>query len=205
MYGMQAPDLQHPKPSGFWQLSLHHMAELYPRRTFSCCHMQEPKVQSCLRTVVCCCHEQEPGVRSCLSAFVCRHEQEPRAKSCLSALICCHVQVPRVKSRLSTFLTRFEARQQLAEAHNSLQGHQRAHQELRSSPCLAAALQHSLALGNFLNWGTRLGQAAGFRLRNLPKLQVTSQACLQQWCTAVATTQHYGKPEAVVQVLRRRI
>lgn len=82
------------------------------------------------------------------------------------------LQVPRVESRLATFLARFEAREQLAEARTTLQGHQKAHQELQNSPCLAIALEHTLALGNFLNWGSRLGQAAGFRLRNLLKLQV---------------------------------
>ncbi len=39
---------------------------------------------------------------------------------------------------------------------------------------LAAALRGALALGNFLNWGGRLGAAPGFRLRNLPKLKVSS-------------------------------
>ncbi len=82
------------------------------------------------------------------------------------------LQIPRVEARLSTFLTRFEAQQQLAEAKGILEGHQKAHQELKGSPCMAAALQLTLAMGNFLNWGTRLGQGAGFRLRNLPKLQV---------------------------------
>ncbi|KAL0049978.1 hypothetical protein WJX82_001917 [Trebouxia sp. C0006] len=83
------------------------------------------------------------------------------------------VKTPRVEARLSTFLTRFEAQQQLAEAKGILEGHQKAHQELKGSPCMAAALQLTLAMGNFLNWGTRLGQGAGFRLRNLPKLQDT--------------------------------
>lgn len=83
-----------------------------------------------------------------------------------------HLQISRVEARLSTFLTRFEAQQQLAEAKGILEGHQKAHQELKGSPCMAAALQLTLAMGNFLNWGTRLGQGAGFRLRNLPKLQV---------------------------------
>lgn len=86
---------------------------------------------------------------------------------CFAAL-----QIPRVEARLSTFLTRFEAQQQLAEANGILEGHQKAHQELKGSPCMAAALELTLAMGNFLNWGTRLGQGAGFRLRNLPKLQV---------------------------------
>ena len=82
------------------------------------------------------------------------------------------MQIPRVEARLTTFLARFEAQQQLAEAKGILEGHLRAHQEMKGSPCMAAALELTLAMGNFLNWGTRLGQGAGFRLRNLPKLQV---------------------------------
>lgn len=90
------------------------------------------------------------------------------------------MQIPRVEARLSTFLTRFEAQQQLAEAKGILEGHQAAHRELKGSPCMAAALEHSLSIGNFLNWGTRLGAVAGFRLRNLPKLQVTTSTAVLQ-------------------------
>jgi hypothetical protein len=45
--------------------------------------------------------------------------------------------------------------------------------DTRASRPLAAALQGALALGNLLNWGTRLGAAPGFRLKNLPKLQAS--------------------------------
>ena len=54
----------------------------------------------------------------------------------------------------------------MAAAHLATQA------ELRASACFQAVLAQALALGNFLNWGSRLGQAAGFRLKNLPKLQV---------------------------------
>ena len=108
------------------------------------------------------CHHK-PGAVS--REYLDKHiEPKLRLHDCL--------QIPRVEARLSTFLTRFEAQQQLAEAKGILEGHQKAHQELKGSPCMAAALQLTLAMGNFLNWGTRLGQGAGFRLRNLPKLQV---------------------------------
>lgn len=100
----------------------------------------------------------------------------PAAKPGCTQELATTVQIPRVEARLSTFLTRFEARQQLAEAKGILEGHQAAHRELKGSPCMAAALQETLAIGNFLNWGTRLGPAAGFRLRNLPKLQVLHAA-----------------------------
>lgn len=47
-----------------------------------------------------------------------------------------------------------------------------AHAEVRENGEWARALQCALALGNFLNYGSRLGRAAGVRLRSLPKMQV---------------------------------
>lgn len=82
------------------------------------------------------------------------------------------VQVPRIQERLATFASSFEARAQLQEAGRVLAVHLAAHAELAGSGCFRAALTAALALGNFLNHGGRLGQAAGFRLKNLPKLQV---------------------------------
>jgi hypothetical protein len=38
--------------------------------------------------------------------------------------------------------------------------------------CFSYVLQAVLATGNFMNWGTPRGQAAGFRIRGLTKLQV---------------------------------
>eukprot|EP00891_Asterochloris_glomerata_P002244 jgi/Astpho2/2244/fgenesh1_pg.00040_%23_71_t len=83
------------------------------------------------------------------------------------------MKVPRVLQRLTTFAARFETSTQLGDAEAVLRQHLAAQAELRASPCFAAALQLALAIGNFMNWGTRLGQAAGFRLKNLPKLQDT--------------------------------
>jgi hypothetical protein len=80
--------------------------------------------------------------------------------------------VPRIEARLTTYAFRFEAAAQLAEAAAVLQTHAAAQRELRASACFGAVLALALALGNFLNWGSRLGQAAGFRLKNLIKLQV---------------------------------
>lgn len=83
-----------------------------------------------------------------------------------------HMQVPCLEERLSTYASSFEAAQQLEEALAVLAVHVDAQVELRASECFAVVLARTLAFGNFLNWGSRLGQAAGFRLKNLPKLQV---------------------------------
>lgn len=83
------------------------------------------------------------------------------------------MQVPRVHARLSTFAARFEASQQLYESRAVFKAHLEAHKELRASKGLEAALTTVLAIGNFMNWGSRLGQAAGFRVKSLAKLQVS--------------------------------
>ena len=71
-----------------------------------------------------------------------------------------------------TFLARFEVAALLGEARDIAGVHLQAQSQLRSSCTLAALLELALGVGNFLNWGTRLGAAAGFRLKNLAKLQV---------------------------------
>ena len=83
-----------------------------------------------------------------------------------------YIQVPRLEERLSAYASSFEAAQELEEVSVVLAAHAAAQAELRASKCFSAVLARTLALGNFLNWGSRLGQAPGFRLRNLPKLQV---------------------------------
>ena len=80
--------------------------------------------------------------------------------------------MPGIEERLSTYASTFEAAQQLEEVSAVAAAHLAAQAELRASACFRAVLARALALGNFLNWGSRLGQAAGFRLKNLPKLQV---------------------------------
>ncbi|KAL4452499.1 hypothetical protein ABPG75_008161 [Micractinium tetrahymenae] len=83
-------------------------------------------------------------------------------------------QVPRLLPRLRCLLFQHEAPQQLQDAVATLECHLAAQRELRSSAAFAAVLRHALPLGNFLNHGNaRLGAAAGFRLRNLPKLADT--------------------------------
>ena len=82
------------------------------------------------------------------------------------------VQVPRVEERLATVAARHEAVATLREAWRTLAAHRAAAEEVRASGTLAAALALALAAGNVLNHGTRLGRAAGFRLRSLARLQV---------------------------------
>lgn len=91
-------------------------------------------------------------------------------------------QVPRIEARLTTYAFRFEAGAQLAEAAAVLRNHAQAQGELRASACFGALLALALALGNFLNWGSRLGQAAGFRLKNLVKLQVRARRGMPDAC-----------------------
>jgi len=80
-------------------------------------------------------------------------------------------QVPRAGERLATVAARHEAAAALREAGATLAAHRAAAAELGRSATLAAALATALAAGNVLNHGTRLGRAAGFRLRSLARLQ----------------------------------
>jgi hypothetical protein len=114
-------------------------------------------------------------------------------------------RVPRCEARLRTFQLKFTALETLQEAKQILQGHSAAAEEIQSSMCenplspvflpfrcdilslyseahtldrcFAEVLQVALGAGNFLNWGTARGQAAGFRLRGLNKLQVSLPVC----------------------------
>ncbi len=111
------------------------------------------------------------------------------------------MQVPRLEERLSTYASSFKAAQQLEEASAVLAVHAAAQAELRASACFSAVLARTLALGNFLNWGSRLGQAPGFRLKNLPKLQVHAYIGCKGLClrvfkglSAIYSSQVYARP-----------
>ena len=94
------------------------------------------------------------------------------------------LQVPRVLQRLTTFAARFETSTQLGDAEAVLRQHLAAQAELRASPCFAAALQLALAIGNFMNWGTRLGQAAGFRLKKAAGQTLSGPSQLTVGCSS---------------------
>ncbi|KAK9832732.1 hypothetical protein WJX81_005524 [Elliptochloris bilobata] len=86
------------------------------------------------------------------------------------------MEVPRIEERLATIGARHEAVMALSEAGRTLEAHRAAVAEVGASKTLAAALALALAAGNVLNHGTRLGRAAGFRLRSLARLQDTRSA-----------------------------
>ncbi|KAK9800865.1 hypothetical protein WJX73_002751 [Symbiochloris irregularis] len=123
-----------------------------------------------VHTVLACLPTEEE--RALLDSFVRLGGQTssltPAELFCLDLM-----KVPRVEARLVTFLARFEAAALLGEARDIALVHLQAQAQLRTSATLAALLEVVLALGNFLNWGTRLGAASGFRLKNLFKLQDT--------------------------------
>ncbi|KAI8474711.1 MAG: hypothetical protein J3K34DRAFT_407096 [Monoraphidium minutum] len=78
--------------------------------------------------------------------------------------------VPRAAPRLRAFSMRFVTAEKHAEAAAVFRDHAKAAKELTNSRTLRMALAVALAAGNFLNHGSRLGAAAGFRLKSLNKL-----------------------------------
>ena len=81
-------------------------------------------------------------------------------------------QVPRAEQRLAMVVARHETAEALQDARRTLDAHRAAAEEVCASGTLEAALTLALAAGNILNHGTRMGGAAGFRLRSLARLQV---------------------------------
>lgn len=78
-----------------------------------------------------------------------------------------------MRERLSALQLVLEAPMQVLDVTTKLDTHAAAARQLRSSRAFASVLAHVLALGNFLNYGNaRVGNARGFRISNLNKLQV---------------------------------
>lgn len=90
-----------------------------------------------------------------------------------------------MEERLATVAARHEAAAALRDARRTLGAHGAAAEEVCASRTLAAALALALAAGNVLNHGTRLGCAAGFRLRSLARLQVQARARATRVSTAI--------------------
>ncbi len=115
-------------------------------------------------------------------------------------------QVPRAGERLATVAARHEAAAALREAGATLAAHRAAAAELGRSATLAAALATALAAGNVLNHGTRLGRAAGFRLRSLARLQARRGIGLgvgpQQPCP-LAQARAWGAPRGAARAAWR--
>eukprot|EP01025_Chloroclados_australasicus_P040382 TRINITY_DN4216_c0_g1_i1.p1 TRINITY_DN4216_c0_g1~~TRINITY_DN4216_c0_g1_i1.p1 ORF type:complete len:833 (-),score=101.21 TRINITY_DN4216_c0_g1_i1:1768-3951(-) len=89
-------------------------------------------------------------------------------------LVCIDLyQIPRADTRLRTFHSMFVSLDRLSEVTKILEAHSQAMRQLQTSRVMRVVLQMILALGNFMNYGTRLGNAMGFRLKCLSKLQDT--------------------------------
>ncbi len=81
--------------------------------------------------------------------------------------------IPDVKTRVRALLLMLQGSTQLLDVQTKLNTHQAAARQLRNSRAFGSVLAHVLALGNFLNYGnSRVGNARGFRVSNLNKLQV---------------------------------
>ncbi|KAK3282359.1 hypothetical protein CYMTET_9917 [Cymbomonas tetramitiformis] len=84
----------------------------------------------------------------------------------------CHhlMQVDRLKPKLSALRHRFKLEMQFGEVATTLQAHQEACQQLRNSELFHGVLASTLHIGNFMNYGTRLGAAGGYMVPVLVKL-----------------------------------
>eukprot|EP01025_Chloroclados_australasicus_P042860 TRINITY_DN4558_c0_g1_i5.p1 TRINITY_DN4558_c0_g1~~TRINITY_DN4558_c0_g1_i5.p1 ORF type:complete len:1620 (+),score=228.53 TRINITY_DN4558_c0_g1_i5:277-5136(+) len=80
------------------------------------------------------------------------------------------IQIPRVEERLKTYQKKFLIQEKLGETRTVLDTHSVAMRQLQTSRMFRLILQGVLAIGNFMNYNTRLGNAAGFKLKNLSKL-----------------------------------
>jgi len=83
------------------------------------------------------------------------------------------MDVPALDARLRCCSYKFATPAKLQGACDVMQANMRAVTEMRSSHLFHRCLWAALDAGNFLNHGSRLGNAVGFRLKNLPKLAET--------------------------------
>ena len=82
-------------------------------------------------------------------------------------------QVPSATAKLQTLIFRREFQGQVDKLKDGLDKFDKACKEVKGSEQLARILEIILALGNILNRGTARGQAKGFKLASLTKLQDT--------------------------------
>eukprot|EP00879_Flechtneria_rotunda_P013653 GHRR01014263.1.p1 GENE.GHRR01014263.1~~GHRR01014263.1.p1 ORF type:complete len:984 (+),score=468.20 GHRR01014263.1:955-3906(+) len=80
------------------------------------------------------------------------------------------MRVPRASQRLRAMSLKFSVAEKVAEATAVFSDHIAACKELQSSRTFKQLLAAALAVGNFLNHGTRLGNAPGFRIKGLNKM-----------------------------------
>ncbi|PNH10553.1 Formin-like protein 13 [Tetrabaena socialis] len=84
------------------------------------------------------------------------------------------MSVPAVEQRLRVYGYKFATPHKLNSAKQVFGANLRAIEAMRCSRMFRRALRLALAAGNFMNHGSRLGNAVGFRLRALPKMQDTN-------------------------------
>ena len=87
-------------------------------------------------------------------------------KFCLRLL-----EIPNIESRMKTYLLKFTLFDQLEDLKKVVQAHTMAVHEVKMSRSFLMLLRSTLVLGNYLNHGTRLGGALGYRMSVLSKLK----------------------------------
>ena len=89
-------------------------------------------------------------------------------KFCLKLL-----SVPNIETRMRTYLLKFTLIDQLDDLSKVVEAHTMACHEVMMSRIFLLLLRSALVLGNYMNHGTRLGSALGYRLSLLSKLKVS--------------------------------
>ncbi|KXZ42876.1 hypothetical protein GPECTOR_113g288 [Gonium pectorale] len=86
------------------------------------------------------------------------------------------MSIPNADQRLKVYGYKFKLPSLIDKARQAYAANLRAIEAMRTSPMFRRALRLAVSAGNFLNYGTRMGNAVGFRLRVLPKLADTKSA-----------------------------
>jgi len=79
--------------------------------------------------------------------------------------------VPNIETRMNSYLLKFTMRSQFDDLKAVIDAHTLGICGIKMSRTFLTLLRGTLVLGNYMNYGGRLGGAAGFRLNLLPKLQ----------------------------------
>ena len=123
----------------------------------SCTHRLTPRMLSPYASLWIC------GARQ---GFAGPKEQLGKAEQFFLAI----AAVPRYKIRTKCMQVRSSFTDRSGELHVRIEDVAAAVKEVRTSKALRIVLEHTLALGNYLNGGTNKGAAWGFKLESLNKL-----------------------------------